>query len=382
MPTTQSPIVETITGSAPCLYLALELSGREWRLAFTDGACRRPRHRKIPAVDAVRAVPVEVALAKAKLGLPDEAAVKTVYEAAWDGFWVHRMLEGLGYESVVIDPSSLQVDRRRLHAKTDRLDVTRLVGDLVRHHRGERIWRVVWVPSVQDEDARRPHRERSQLMKEALSLGNRIRALLGTYGVRTARYDELVEKLDSLTTWDGEPLPQRLSEEVGRMSRRLRVVKEQLKEVEAGIAETLAERRSEAGRQAVLLQQLRAVSGRSGLVLATEVFAWRRIRNRRQLGALAGLVGVPYDSGGTRHDQGISKAGNKRVRTLMIELAWLWLRYQPGSALSVWFQERFGKGSKRSRRVGIVALARKLLVAFWQFVEHGVVPTGAQLRAG
>lgn len=376
MPTTQTPGDPTAT--APCLYMALELAGKEWKLALTDGSCARPRRRKIAAASAQSAIPMEVQLAKAKLGLGEDAEVRTVYEAGWDGFWVHRMLAGLGYRNVVIDPTSLRVDRRKRQAKTDRLDAEKMVAELVRHHRGEKVWRVVRVPSVADEDARQRHREREVLKKQRVALGNRIRGLLQTQG--TPKPGGVVD-VKELRRWDGEALPPQLAAQIERLQERLQVATRQLQEIEKEMKTEAAAGTNRASEQARRLAELRSVSARTGLVLATEIFSWRQIENRRQLGALVGLVGTPYDSGGSQREQGISKAGNPRLRALLIELAWLWLRYQPESALSRWYQNRFSNGPKRTRRIGIVALARKLLIAFWRYLEHGVVPDGAVLRA-
>lgn len=252
----------------------------------------------------------------------------------------------------MIDPASLQVDRRARRAKTDRLDLEQLLASLIRHHRGERVWRTLKVPTESEEDARRRHRERGRLLHEATSLNNRIRGLLMTQNIRIKSCFGLADKLDSLRRWDGSCLPPTLTAEVRRMCERWDFVRAQLRELEKEIKLELTDG-SKASEQARTLGTLRGVGEESALVLAKELFAWRDIRNRRQLGALAGMVSVPYSSGFSERDQGISKAGNRR--------------------------ERFGRG-KRTRRVGIVALARKLLIKFWQFVEYGVVPDGALLK--
>ncbi len=376
---TQTPEVKT-SAQPVCLYMSLELASKNWKLAFSDGGCGRARRRVVTA-GAAGEIAVEIATAKRKLGLSADAPVRSVYEAGRDGFWVHRMLTELGCDNVVIDPSSLQVDRRARRAKTDRLDLESLLGNLIRHCRGEKkVWRLVRIPTEQEEDGRRPHRERERIKKEMTALASRIRGLLATQGVKIEGYVRLRERLDSLRRWDGQPLPPNLRAEIERMCERWEFAREQLRIVEKAIDSEIDAQQSRASQQAATLQLLRAVSARSGMVLSTELFAWRQIKNRRQLGALAGMVGTPFDSGDVVRDQGISKAGNHFVRNLMVELAWNWLRFQPGSALSRWFRERFGKGSKRMRRIGIVGLARKLLIAFWRFVEYGVVPDGAVLR--
>jgi transposase len=281
--------------------------------------------------------------------------------------------------SVHIDPSSLEVDRRARRPKTDRIDVEKLLASLVRHHRGEKAWRLVRVPSEMEEDRRRRHREREQLLRESNALCNRIRSLLTMQGIKLRSCFKLSGALQTLRIWNGSALPEALLEELRRGCARLDVLQKQLRELEEALKKEITEK-SKTGEQARTLQLLRGVSGESALMLSKELFSWRQIKNRRQLGALAGLVGSPYSSGDSERERGISKAGNRRVRTRMVELAWCWLRYQPSSKLTKWFYERFGEG-KRMRRVGIVAVARKLLVVFWRFVEDGVVPEGAQLKS-
>jgi len=279
----------------------------------------------------------------------------------------------------VIDPTSLEVDRRARRAKTDRLDVERLLTSLVRHHRAERVWRVVRVPSQDEEDARRRHRERETLVHESTSLNNRARGLLVLHGIEIRSMTGLASKLDSLRCWDGKPLPTAMRDELKRLCERWEVVHRQVLELEAVIRDELRESSSPAVEQARTLQILRGISPQSALLLSKEMFSWREIRNRRQLGALAGLVASPYSSGESDRQRGITKAGNRRVRVLMVELAWGWLRYQPNSKLTKWFNDHFA-GGKRTKRVGIVALARKLLVAFWRLIQDGVVPEGAETR--
>jgi transposase len=235
------------------------------------------------------------------------------------------------------------------------------------------------VPSEKDEDARRRHRERERLLRETTALSNRVRGLLATQGVQIRSCVGLARQLEALRRWDGTVLPPSLLAELRRMGERWDFIRQQIRALEAETQSELVDG-SKASQQALQLQLLRGIAAPTALVLSKELFAWRDIRNRRQLGALAGMVGMPYSSGDIHRDQGISKAGSKRIRSLMVQLAWGWLRLQPTSSLSRWFHSRFGVG-KRMRRVGIVALARKLLVAFWRFVEDGVVPDGAMLKA-
>jgi len=320
----------------------------------------------------------EIKVAKTKLGLAENAPVKSVYEAGRDGFWIHRALAAHDIENVVIDPSSLEVDQRARRAKTDRIDLEKLLVSLVRHDRGERVWRVVRVPSEEQEDARRRHRERERLLHESNALNSRSRSLLVMYGVQVRSCKELARVLEALRAWNGNPLPDAIKDELRRNCERWQLLQRQLKELGTIIEEEIDDQ-SKASEQARTLQCLRGISAESALVLSKEIFSWRQIKNRRELGALAGLVGSPFSSGDSEHERGISKSGNRRVRTLMVELAWCWIRYQPSSKLTRWFQERFG-GGKRTKRIGIVAVARKLLIAFWRFVEDGVVPDGAELK--
>jgi transposase len=238
--------------------------------------------------------------------------------------------------------------------------------------------RVVRVPSVEREDGRRLHRELERLKKERTGHRNRIQGLLATQGVVLKPGRDFLSRLAGVVLWNGGPLPSGIREELEREYGRLRLVEEQMRGLEAERLKRLEER-PELG-QVLALARLRGLGCSSAWVLVMEFFGWRGFRNRREVGAAAGLVGTPYESGESRRDQGISKAGNWRVRTLMIELGWTWLRYQPDSALSQWFRERFGGGGKRSRRIGMVALARRLLVALWRYLEFGEVPAGAQLK--
>jgi transposase len=261
--------------------------------------------------------------------------------------------------------------------------VRKLLEMLVRSERGERgVWRVVRVPSVEEEDRRRLHRELERVKKEERQHRTRIRSLLKLQGIRPAAnpggrgWKVCLERLQGL-------LPERAGAEVVRQSERLALVMSQRRALEGEQQEALEQGASAEGilQQVVVLALLRGIGPGSAWQLVMEFFGWRKFRNRRQVAGCAGLDPTPYDSGESRREQGISKAGNKRVRWLMVELAWSWLRYQPGSALSQWFQGRFGGGGKRQRRIGIVALARRLLVALWRYVDSGVLPEGAELKA-
>ena len=358
------------------LYMALELSNKAWKVVFGDGA--RRRHVKVDAGD-LWSLREAVAKAKERFRLPEEARVVSCYEAGWDGFWLHRYLRGIGIENEVVDSASIEVSRRNRRAKTDRLDGDKLLTQLMRYHAGEKCWSVVRVPSVEDEDARRLHRELERLKRERGGHRNRIGSLLVAQGLRLKVKRDFLTRLEAVKLWDGSPLPAELKAELMREYERLALLEQQIQALEAKQRERLRAPVTESERQVVRLIELGAIGPASGQVFVMEFFGWRGFRNRREVGSLAGLTGTPYNSGDSEHDQGISKAGNRRVRTMAIEIAWQWLRYQPNSRLSLWFKERFAGGGKRMRRIGIVALARKLLVALWRYLEDGVFPEGAVL---
>jgi transposase len=369
----------TQTTRTPVLYLSLELSKKSWKLAFSDGSVRRPRVVTVPARDWDR-FEQEVEKAKKRFGLGGEALVRSCYEAGRDGFWIHRALLHRGIENLVVDPASIEVDRRKRRAKTDRLDALKLVAQLIRHHREERVWSVVRVPDVSDEDARHLHRDLDVLKAERRNHRIRIQSLLFTHGIDLKVGRKFLGALPRLRQWDGQPLPASLQARLVREHQRLQAVQEQIRELEKERKALLATSGTKSVEQAKLMAQLCGIGTTSSWVFAMELFSWRQFRNRRQVAAAVGLTPTPYQSGDSPREQGISKAGNPRVRTMMIEIAWSWLRYQPDSKLSKWFWERFGKGSARQRRVGIVALARRLLIDLWRLVEFGVVPDGARFK--
>lgn len=358
------------------LYMAMELSNEKWRLAFGDGT--RERQVVIVAGDVV-ALGEQIAKVKAKWDLLADTPVVSCYEAGRDGFWLHRQLTALGIDNRIVDAASIEVSRRARRAKTDRLDARALLEKLLRYECRERgVWRVVRVPQAQWEDRRQLEREREQLLKERTRHRNRLGAKLVAQGIRMPIDKHFVQRLEEVKLFDGSALPVHLKAGLMREWERLQTVQAQLRAVEREIEALIAGAEE---LQAVRALMLLTGVGRVGAwVLVMEILGWREMANRRQLASLAGLVPSPYNSGGMVRDQGISKAGNRRVRSLMIQLAWLWLRYQPGSKHSRWFQERFGGGGKRQRRIGIVALARRLLIDLWRFVESGVVPEGARLK--
>lgn len=350
---------------------ALELSSTKWKLAFGDG--ERSRLVTIDAGDWI-ALGREVAKARLRLGLAESVALMTCYEAGRDGFWIHRELVKLGIKNVVVDPSSIKVDRRMRRSKTDSLDAHMLLNELLRHVRGEKgVWQVVRVPTIADEDARRLHRERERLTRERTAHTTRVKALLALHGLKLGN----VRHADAVLS----EVPPGLKAELVRELERHTLVEKQLQQLAVERAAAIEQRQLPNAEKIELLQQLKAIGPTGASTLVSELFGWRSFKNGKQVGACAGLAPTPYSSGASEREQGISKAGNRRVRTLCVEIAWLWLRYQPESQLAKWFNARFAKGSGRSRRVGIVALARKLLVALWRYTEFGLVPEGALMKA-
>lgn len=363
------------------LLLAFELGERVWKLGFSTGLGQRPRVRQV-AAGAVKPVLEEIARAKVRLKLPADTPVVSCYEAGRDGFWLHRYLVAQGITNHVVDSSSIEVNRRARRAKTDRLDLAGLLNLLARYLHGDRrVWRVVRVPSVEEEDARQLHRTWETVQQDRTRLINRLKGLLTTVGVRVRLDVDFLTRLQTARLWDGAPVPDGITRRLTGVWKQLEFLDTQLEDLEAARTALAPDRETPTGRYVAMLPTLRAIGPIGAWVLATEIFGWRQIRNGRQLGALVGLVPAPYQSGETAHDQGITRAGNKHVRRLMVQLAWSWLRYQPTSALSRWYQERFGGGGRRMRRIGIVALARKLLIALWRYVETGTVPEGATLKA-
>jgi transposase len=307
----------------------------------------------------------------------------TIQEAGLDGFWLHRVLQQQGIESHVVDPASIATPRRRRRAKTDRLDGETLLRALLAYKRGEpRVCAMVVAPSPEEEDRRRLCRERRTLIEERITHGNRIKGLLfaqGISGYAPMRRDRRA-RLETLRTGDGRELPSHLKAQIGRELDRIELLLGQIKTVEAAQDALLAAARKPASKEAApdpvtMLLALKGMGANFAAVLWSEAF-YRQFANRRQVAAYAGLAATPWQSGGIRHEQGVSKAGNPRLRTTLIQLAWLWIRHQPQSALTRWFKERSQQGRKRA----IVALARKLLVALWKYVTQGVVIEGAVMK--
>jgi transposase len=368
--------------SAPTggLLLAFELGQRSWKLGFTVGMGQRPRIRQIPA-GAVGTLVTEIERARKRLGLPADSPVISCYEAGRDGFWLHRYLVAAGVTNYVVDSSSIEVNRRARRAKTDCLDLAGLLSLLARYVLGDRrAWRVVRVPTVSEEDGRHLSRTLEALTQDHTRLTSRLKSLLATQGVSLPINAQFLDRLEAAQLWDGTPLPPGLQERLTRTWRQLQEVDGQMRDLRT-LRLTRPEHLTPATSRALAqLLTMRAIGPIGASVLATEIFGWRRIRNGRELGALVGLVPAPYQSGESDHDQGITRAGNAHVRRVIVQLAWGWIRHQPDSALTHWYQLRFGGGGKRVRKIGIVALARRLLIALWRYLETGAVPDGAQLK--
>jgi transposase len=306
-----------------------------------------------------------------------------IQEAGLDGFWIHRVLERAGIESHVVDAASILTSRRRRRAKTDRIDGEALLRTLLAHKRGEpRVCAMVRAPSPEEEDRRRLCRERKTLVAERVAHVNRIKGLLFAQGI--SDYEPLRsdrrQRLEALSTGDGRPLPPYLKAQIGRELDRLELLLEQLKTVEAERNALLEPANGVAPVAVQTLAGLRGIGPELTAMLWSECL-FRPFRNRRQIAAYAGLAPTPWQSGSVRHEQGVSKSGNPRLRSTMIQLAWLWLRHQPTSELSLWFRERVKRNGGRGKKTAIVALARKLLVALWKFSSSGVVIEGAMMKA-
>jgi transposase len=356
------------------LYMAFELGERNWKLSLGDGA-RSPSRYTVAAGDTAGLLEC-IAKAKARCGFAPQASVHSCYEAGRDGFWLHRWLIEHGIDNIVVDAASIEVNRRARRTKTDRLDGDKLLGMLLRYAGGERrVWSVVRVPTVEQEDARRAHRELGRLGQERTAHINRIRGLLVVHNLRVKYVGG--RGWQRWWTEHAKELPPRVRAEIQRECEHLWLVQEQMRTIEAEQRQALA-----AGTEAQVarLVRLRAIGIGSGWVLVKELFGWRGLRNRREVAGCLGVAPSPYASGESQTEQGISKAGDRRARTMMVELAWCWLRHQPDRELSKWFNRRFAGGGKRMRRIGIVALAQRLGIALWHYLEDGLIPRGAQRK--
>jgi transposase len=375
------------TGSNELLLaVSIELATAKWKVALHDGQREKPAIHTVAdahAAGRLQAVLNLIDAHKQKCSLPADVRVAVSYEAGQDAFWIYRALQALGIECYVIDAASIPVERHQRRAKTDRLDVIKLVTNLRAWLRGERDrMHVVRVPSMQDEASRQMMRDRGQLQKEVLQHRDRIRKLLTTLGC----WDDVDRRgfagrlaRGEVRCYDGTPLPPELRARLLRECERLELAEQQFAALEKARHENLP---AAARKRIEDLSRLKGVGPVGASRLALELF-WRTFHNRREVGACVGLVPQPYDSGESRVDQGISKQGNRRVRALLTELAWSWLRYQPDSALTQWFHQRTQgtQRNRRSRRIAIVAVARRLAIALWRYLKDGLIPEGAQLKS-
>jgi transposase len=371
------------TPSEIVLGVALELATANWKIALHDG---KHENAAIKIVDAdvpkqrLQQVIDEIAKIKTKWDLPDDVRTVVLYEAGQDGFWIARALTVLGIEAVICDPASVLVSRQARRAKTDRLDAIKLVDSLRAWLGGERgRMRVIRVPTIEAEAERHQVRDRGELQKEAMQHRDRIRKLLRTVGCWDSADGGIADRIEQgeVRCHDGTELPAYLKVRLQRECERLALAEQQFVGLEKELVKQLPVPVQE---RVSKLQRLKAVGKVGAVRLVLELF-WRKFQDRRQVGACVGLVPQPYDSGNSHSDQGISKQGNRRVRSLLIEMAWFWLRYQPRSAISRWYAQRIGDGkSKRGKRVAIVAVARRLVIALWRYLEHDVIPDGAELK--
>jgi transposase len=369
------------TSHRPTLFLAFELGANTWKLGFTTGVAQRPRERQMPAGDT-KTLLEEIARAKQRLGLPEDTPVISCYEAGRDGFWLHRFLDSHGVQNHVVDSASIEVNRRHRRAKTDRLDVHKLLTMLLRHMAGERkVWSVVRVPSVAEEDQRQLHRELLTAKRDRTRVMNRMKGLLAGFGIRLGLQGDVPAQLEQIRQWDGTPLPAALRARLKRAWQQVQNLTAHITSLETERRATLRESEAPALAQVRQLATLRGIGVNSAWLFVMEFFAWRDLQTPKQVGALAGLTPTPYQSGQASRELGIAKAGNGYMRTMAVEIAWGWVRFQPQSTLTQWYQARFGSGSARLRKIGIVALARKLLIALWRFLKTGVLPAGAVLKA-
>jgi transposase len=382
----QAPTLSTPTAvHCGTIFVAIELSQKTWLVTLHSPERDRISRHKLEGGDHAGLLAlIEKVKIRATEKLGSGPRVVSCYEAGYDGFWLHRLLEAAGITNYIFDPASIAVEQRARRAKTDRIDGELLLRTLMAYLRGEpRVVRIVKVPRVAEEDARRVSRERERLVKEQTGHTNRIKALLRLLGMAagTLRRRNWLAWLEQQRDWQGQPLPAQLLAEVKREHARLMLVRDQLAALEQAPAAAeapampapMAERRDQ-------LQQLKALGPVFATTLVNEVF-YKDFHNRREVASYCGLTPSPWQSGGIDREQGISKAGNRRARHKTIELAWLWLRHQPDSALSRWFRTRTENAGKRTRRIAIVALARKLIVALWRYLTVGLVPEQAMMKA-
>jgi len=375
----------TIRTDLGAIFVSLELSRTSWLLtSLSPGDGERMSKHALRSGD-VAGLRARFSQLKEKVRIRTGQAfpVIVIQEAGLDGFWIHRLLQGEGIESHVVDPASIATSRRRRRAKTDKIDGQALVRALLAYKRGEpRVCAMVRAPTPQEEDRRRICRERKTLTAERVKHVNRIKGLLFAQGITD--YEPLPrnrrERLEELRTGDGRPLPPHLKAQIGRELDRLELALQQIKSVETERDAVLSPSDEGTPAPGAMLKRLKGIGPEFAGVLWSEGL-FRSFSNRRPVAAYAGLAPTPWQSGSVTHEQGVSKAGNPRLRTTMIQLAWLWVRHQPHSILTQWFHQRAQLNGGRIRKVLIVALARKLLIAFWKYVTAGIVPEGAETTA-
>jgi transposase len=368
-------------GQPGILMMAMELGESGWLLGFASAFGQKPLRRKVASRDG-KALLAQVQWAKQRLGLGDEALVASCYEAGRDGFWLHRFLVAHDIENLVVDSASIEVNRRKRRAKSDRIDLVALLDLLARHRAGsaKAVWSVVHVPSEADEDRRHLGRELRLVKKDRTRVSHRIKGLLANHGCTLDLRGDLRSQIEALRAWDGAALPSGLRDRLQRYVKDYDYLTHRISEIETERRRVLREETSPALDAVRQLYSLKAVGINTAWMYGTEFFGWRAFRNGKQVGGASGLTPTPHNSGKSDREQGIGKSGSRWIRGSAIEFAWGWLRFQPESALAQWYQRRFGGGSKRLRKIGIVALARKLLVALWRFLETGALPEGALLK--
>jgi transposase len=374
-----------IGGHNGTIFVAIELSQKTWLVTMHSPDKDRISRHKVTGGDHTGLLAlIDRVRDRAARVLGWVPAVVSCYEAGYDGFWLHRLLTAAGITNYVLDPASIAVDQRARRAKNDRIDGEQMLRSLMAYCRGEpRVARIVRVPSREQEDVRRHTREQQRLTKEQTAHTNRIKALLRLLGmaVGNPRRRDWLAWLERQRDWDGQAVPPRIMTELKREHARLMLVRDQLAalaEMPAAMETTPAA--AEMAQRRDRLLELKSLGPAFSATLVNEAF-YKDFRNRREVGGYFGLAPSPWQSGGTDREQGISKAGNPRAREKAIELAWLWLRHQPDSALSQWFRQRTHNASRRMRRIAIVALARKLMVALWRYLTTGLVPENAVLKA-
>lgn len=366
------------------IFVAIELSQKSWLVTLHSPDSQRMSRFPVPGGGHGRLLSL-IGQVRERVGrkLGTEARVVSCYEAGYDGFWLHRLLVAAGIENFVFDPASIAVEQRSRRAKTDRIDGEVMLRTLMAYLRGEpRVVRIVRVPTRAQEDARRASRERDQLVKEQTRHTNRIKALLRLHGIDPGnpRRRNWLSWLERQRDWQDQPLPPHSMAEARREHARLMLVREQIAALEAAHAAATRAEAAAADPPLRRLGRIKALGPAMTQTFVSELF-YKDFRNRREVASYCGLAPSPWRSGGIDREQGISKAGNRRAREKAIELAWLWLRHQPKSALSGWFAQRTANASKRGRRIAIVALARKLIVALWRYLKAGLVPDLATMKA-